>query len=134
MNQAPTSKKDLRILAIILLLAATLTLAALLLAAPDNLKETTVVPAGYAMDHGAESWDETTWEAFNTSPANRWILTDAEIWTRAGRGPAEWLPPLEQCLYQSRFDMTLEQFDLDSDAAEDAQRALQRQRCYTQFQ
>lgn len=134
MSGAVTSNNWLPSTAIILMVAATLVFVAPAVTNPGETGKTTVVPEAFANDRGAREWDEATWQAFHQSPANRWLLSKADAQARSGRGPGQWLPPLDQCLYLSRFVATLERFDLDSNTAEMQQLAAQRQRCYTQFQ
>lgn len=134
MMGAVAGKKCLYSLAITTLVAATLVIGALAATNSRETRKTTVVPEAFANDRGARKWDAATRQAFLQSPPNRWMLSGTDINSRGGQGPGEWLPPLDQCLYLSRFVATLERFDLNSNTAEMQQLALQRQRCYTQFQ
>ncbi|MDI9246392.1 hypothetical protein [Marinobacter sp. CHS3-4] len=124
-------KKTLYSVGVIVLLLAIYLLAS---KTPAAEPVTTVVPTIFAEARGAMDWNASKWHQFRKDPDNQWQLSSREQRSRNGRGPHEWLPRFDQCLYISRFVSTMKRYGLDQDPQKMQRLASQRQRCYTQFQ
>lgn len=98
------------------------------------LRSAQVVPQAFAEVRGATNWSAETRAAFAQDPDNLMFLSRADVEERQGRGPTQWLPPLAQCRYISKFVEVLNRYELDKDSVELNALVAQRQRCYTQFQ
>ncbi|TGN41205.1 hypothetical protein [Marinobacter confluentis] len=99
-----------------------------------SVRNTQVVPLDYVRERGALDWNQDRVNAFLQDPKNQMVLSDAAIEQRGGRGPLEWLPPMDQCDYMSRFVAVIDRYDLATDTRESKALAEKRQQCYTQFQ
>lgn len=80
-----------------------------------------LVPTAYAWQHGAADWTATKRRAFALDPQNRLIADARQVRAKAGRGPAEWLPPnvALRCAYAARFAAVATEYGLTIDPADE---------------
>lgn len=82
-----------------------------------------VVPLGYAWDHGACAWTLTQRIGFAKDLTNLALVLGHYNESKGDSGPADWLPPIAQCAYVTRFMRTLAQYQLPASPADEATRA-----------
>lgn len=79
-----------------------------------------IVSSVYAWQHGAASWTAAQRRAFDRDASNLVVADARVVRAKAGRGPAEWLPPnvALRCAYAARFAEVVATYDLTLDPAD----------------
>lgn len=94
----------------------------------DRVAIDRIVSLAYAWAHGAAGWSEAERRAFATDPLNQVVVDARVLRTKAGQGPAGWLPPdvAIRCAYAARFAEIADRYELTL-TAED--RDIARRQC-----
>lgn len=91
---------------------------------PDDVAVDQVVPLREAWVSGADRWDVSSRQAFandlNQQVPQLVVTADEVHEAKAGKDPAEWLPPVNQCGYAVVWTLTKQRWGLSVDAAERA--------------
>jgi hypothetical protein len=80
------------------------------------------VPLGWAHEHGAWRWSWEKRHAFANDLDNLIAVARHLNQSKGARGPMEWMPPKEAfwCEYLERWNVVLERYGLEYEAAEQA--------------
>jgi hypothetical protein len=76
-----------------------------------------VVPLKWAWKRGADKWSDSKREQFANDPANLISVELSLNRQKGAKGPAEWLPPANQCEYVLRFIRVAKKYGLQTTAA-----------------
>ena len=79
----------------------------------DGVQVDHIVPRNYACENGGLDWDDEKARAFVNDPENLAVVASSENARKGDKGPADYLPAINQCWYAARWERLAARYELD---------------------